>query len=289
MLQWIDQINQIAKGKFTFRHRLAARAGHIAVHSRVRPVTLTVTGAGKVGQGSGVDHACKNANSAPRKILIYQVLRSLGALGRLGKFCHAPVMPTLALYSTNPARHGALTELLAEWPELRLVPCTSLAELLRSKADAALIDADAPQNGLEQIAHLQILPLASAPTHIARPLRWQALAPRLQLLLQQQNDSGAFAVGPLSCLPLERLIVTADGDELARLTDKEVQLLRLLSQTAGAVSRAELLEKVWGYRDDLDTHTVETHIYRLRQKIERDPAEPVLLLTTEGGYKLAEG
>jgi DNA-binding winged helix-turn-helix (wHTH) protein len=197
-------------------------------------------------------------------------------------------MAKLALLSTNPARLQALVELLANWPELELQKLRSDAELASLRADAVLIDADAPVTVAENLPNLQILPTASAPNHIARPLRWRALAPRLQLLLQQQNDSGAFSVGPLSCLPLERLIVTAEGDELARLTDKEVQLLRLLSQSGGAVSRSELLEKVWGYRDDLDTHTVETHIYRLRQKIERDPANPRVLLTTEGGYKLAE-
>lgn len=197
-------------------------------------------------------------------------------------------MAKLALYSTNPARAAALAELLAGWPELELIKLRQESELATVRADAVLIDADAPLAVAENLPHLQILPTASAPAHIARPLHWRTLAPRLQLLLQQQNDSGAFSVGPLSCLPLERLIVTAEGDELARLTDKEVQLLRLLSQTKGLVTRSELLEKVWGYRDDLDTHTVETHIYRLRQKIERDPAEPKVLLTAEGGYKLAE-
>ncbi len=196
-------------------------------------------------------------------------------------------MSRLALFSTNPARAQALAEVLAHWPELELITVGKDSDLLTTSADAFLIDADSPVSGLEDKPHLQILPAATSRTALARPLRWRVLAGRLSLLLQQQNDSGAFAVGPYSCLPLERLIVTAQGDELARLTDKEVQLLRLLSTQAGTATRSELLEKVWGYRDDLDTHTVETHIYRLRQKIERDPATPTLLLTVDGGYRLA--
>lgn len=73
------------------------------------------------------------------------------------------------------------------------------------------------------------------------------------------------------------------------LTDTEVRLLTCLFDAGGQeVVRAELLQTVWGYRPGLDTHTVETHIYRLRQKIEHDPANPAFVVTTDSGYRLGD-
>lgn len=73
-----------------------------------------------------------------------------------------------------------------------------------------------------------------------------------------------------------------------RLTEKEKDILVILQEYAGeTVTREILLQEIWGYVDGVETHTLETHIYRLRQKIEEDPAAPVILLTTDAGYKLA--
>ena len=52
------------------------------------------------------------------------------------------------------------------------------------------------------------------------------------------------------------------------------------------VSRETLLQEVWGYNSGVTTHTLETHIYRLRQKVEKDAASPQILVTEAGGYKL---
>jgi DNA-binding response OmpR family regulator len=72
-----------------------------------------------------------------------------------------------------------------------------------------------------------------------------------------------------------------------RLTDKETAILRYLYRAGQKpVSREILLQEVWGYNSGVTTHTLETHIYRLRQKIERDPANAALLVTEAGGYKL---
>ena len=83
-------------------------------------------------------------------------------------------------------------------------------------------------------------------------------------------------------------LYTPEGVALA-LTDTEVRLLACLFDAAGnEVPRNDLLQTVWGYRPGLDTHTVETHIYRLRQKIEHDPANPAFVMTTENGYRLGD-
>jgi DNA-binding response OmpR family regulator len=73
-----------------------------------------------------------------------------------------------------------------------------------------------------------------------------------------------------------------------RLTEKEHHILkRLIAANGGTVTRRALLDTVWGYNEQVETHTLETHIYRLRQKIEADPSAPTLLLTSAQGYALA--
>jgi DNA-binding response OmpR family regulator len=72
-----------------------------------------------------------------------------------------------------------------------------------------------------------------------------------------------------------------------RLTEKETAILRYLYRAGKTpVPRDQLLTEVWGYNSGVTTHTLETHIYRLRQKIEKDPSNATLLVTEGGGYKL---
>lgn len=199
-------------------------------------------------------------------------------------------MLRLHVHSPHPARLAALLEQLANWPELEVHSSRSATDLkaaLANKPDALLLDVDEDFDSqpYADIPRLRLGPAGDMP----RPLRWGVLAGRLTLLLGRSEAEEGFAVGPYNCLPLERILIDAEGEERAKLTDKEVSLLRMLGEQGKAgMSRDELLEKVWGYREGLDTHTLETHIYRLRQKIETDPADPQLLLTIEGGYRLAE-
>ena len=77
-----------------------------------------------------------------------------------------------------------------------------------------------------------------------------------------------------------------NGDKV-RLTEKETAILKYLYRAEQKViTRDVLLEEVWGYNSGVTTHTLETHIYRLRQKIEKDPSNARLLVTESGGYKL---
>jgi DNA-binding response OmpR family regulator len=87
--------------------------------------------------------------------------------------------------------------------------------------------------------------------------------------------------------PSAKLLQEPGRSRKIRLTDKETGILKFLFRAGGqATSRQRLLHEVWGYNSAVTTHTLETHIYRLRQKIEAIPAVPTLLLTTDGGYKL---
>ena len=86
-----------------------------------------------------------------------------------------------------------------------------------------------------------------------------------------------------------KLLVTA-SDQKVRLTEKETNILKYLYRAGGkAVAREELLAEVWGYNAAVTTHTLETHVYRLRQKIEPDPANARILITEAGGYRLQAG
>lgn len=93
-------------------------------------------------------------------------------------------------------------------------------------------------------------------------------------------------IGPFMLQVADAVLRHDDGTVL-RLTEKERDILVTLHECGGVMERAVLLEAVWGYVADVETHTLETHIYRLRQKIEHDPARPVLLLTEDNGYRLA--
>lgn len=101
----------------------------------------------------------------------------------------------------------------------------------------------------------------------------------------QRRDAECHAVGPYMFLPNDHALRRGEGT--VRLTEKERDILRALILADGAtVGRREMLESVWGYASSVETHTLETHIYRLRQKIEEDPANPALLLTEGDGYRL---
>ena len=93
-------------------------------------------------------------------------------------------------------------------------------------------------------------------------------------------------IGPHAVDTRENLWLRA-GDAPLRLTEKEVAILALLKESApSTVSRQHMLDKVWSYAEGVETHTLETHIYRLRQKIEADPSSPQILLTADDGYRL---
>lgn len=133
---------------------------------------------------------------------------------------------------------------------------------------------------------------AGANDYIAKSLRIGVLLARLRAHLRQheKNRSHAFAIGPLFVDPATKLVKDRSDNPVANLTSKELQILMYLhSNGAKPTPRLELLERIWGYDPGTNTHTVESHIYRLRRKLEIDPKRPSLLKTEEGGYRLASG
>ena len=135
----------------------------------------------------------------------------------------------------------------------------------------------------------QILGLESgANDYVTKPFRFSVLLARMRAALRQhdQSEDVVFTIGPYSFQPAAKLLEAPDGGKV-RLTDKETSILKYLyRQGPKTITREILLKEVWGYNNRVTTHTLETHIYRLRQKIERDPSNARLLVTEEGGYRL---
>ena len=114
---------------------------------------------------------------------------------------------------------------------------------------------------------------SGANDYVAKPFRFAVLLARMRAQLRQHeaSEDAVFNIGPYTF----------------RLTEKETAILRYLYRAGERpVSRETLLQEVWGYNSGVTTHTLETHIYRLRQKVEQDAASPSILVTEAGGYKL---
>ena len=129
---------------------------------------------------------------------------------------------------------------------------------------------------------------AGANDYVTKPFRFAVLLARIRAQLRQyeQSEDATFNVGPYVFKPAQKLLTDGDGKKI-RLTEKEAAIIRYLFRAGQkAVTRDELLEEVWGYNSGVTTHTLETHVYRLRQKIEKDPSNAEILVTENGGYKI---
>jgi DNA-binding response OmpR family regulator len=129
---------------------------------------------------------------------------------------------------------------------------------------------------------------SGANDYVAKPFRFAVLLARIRAQLRQHeaSEDAVFAIGPYTFRPSSKLLVNPTGGKV-RLTEKETAILRYLYRAGQkAVPRETLLQEVWGYNSGVTTHTLETHIYRLRQKVEKDASTPTILVTDAGGYKL---
>ena len=129
---------------------------------------------------------------------------------------------------------------------------------------------------------------SGANDYVTKPFKFPVLLARIRAQMRQheQSEDAVFQLGPYTFKPAQKLLVDA-RDKKLRLTEKETNILKYLySAQSMVVGRETLLHEVWGYNAGVTTHTLETHIYRLRQKIESDPSNARLLVTEGGGYKL---
>jgi DNA-binding response OmpR family regulator len=130
---------------------------------------------------------------------------------------------------------------------------------------------------------------SGANDYVVKPFRPGELKARLraQLRAHEASEDAVLPIGPYAFLPGTRVLQQPGNKRHIRLTEKEAAVLKYLYRAGSApVPRSVLLREVWGYSAAATTHTVETHIYRLRRKIEPDEGMITLLLNEDGGYRL---
>jgi DNA-binding response OmpR family regulator len=128
---------------------------------------------------------------------------------------------------------------------------------------------------------------SGANDYIAKPFRFAVLMARIHAHLRshEQSEEAVYRIGPYTFRPSAKVLLNEEGRRV-RLTEKETNILKFLYRSGATVPRETLLHEVWGYNPAVTTHTLETHIYRLRQKIEPNPGQAQILITETGGYRL---
>ncbi|MBX3482925.1 response regulator transcription factor [Phenylobacterium sp.] len=221
---------------------------------------------------------------------------------------------TLLIVDDDQDLRGAIAEQL-EAENFQTVEAATAGDGIRmareEKPDLILLDVDLPDmDGREACKRMRedgvqtpVIMLTAADTdddtirgldsgandYVTKPYRFAVLLARIRVLLRdyEHSEGAVFRLGDYEFRPAAKVLVDQKGKKV-RLTEKETNILKYLYRAGEkAVSREELLAEVWGYNAGVTTHTLETHVYRLRQKIEPDPANARLLLTEQGGYKLA--
>ena len=225
-----------------------------------------------------------------------------------------PTPKTILIIDDDDDLREALAEQLALHEEFKTVQAATATEGVRLgreiRADLILLDVDLPDMDGREACRLirkagvstpvimltaqssdsdAILGLDSgANDYVTKPFRFAVLLARIRAHLRshEQSEDAVFRIGPYEFRPAAKVLID-DKARKVRLTEKETSILKYLYRAgAKAVSREELLTEVWGYNAGVTTHTLETHIYRLRQKIEPDPSNARLLVTESGGYRL---
>lgn len=221
---------------------------------------------------------------------------------------------TILIVDDDEDLRSALAEQLASGGEFRIVEAGTVAEGLeaarRSQADLILMDLDLPDGDGREAARTlrgeglgapiimltaadadadQVQGLdAGANDYVTKPFRFGVLLARIRAHLRshEQSEAAVYRIGPYEFRPAGRVLID-ERQKKIRLTDKETNILKYLYRKGAPVPREELLAEVWGYNAGVTTHTLETHVYRLRQKIEPDAGRVTLLITEGGGYRLA--
>ena len=221
---------------------------------------------------------------------------------------------TLLIVDDNDDLRGELAEQLELHEEFAVHQAATATDGVRRavelKPEIVLLDVDLPDmNGREACRQMRdkgvaspIIMLTAADTdddtiqgldagandYVTKPFKFAVLLARIraQLRSHEHSEGAVFHLGAYEFRPSAKMLVD-QGQKKIRLTEKETNILKYLYRAGEKpVSREELLAEVWGYNAGVTTHTLETHVYRLRQKIEPDPSNAKLLLTEAGGYRL---
>lgn len=193
--------------------------------------------------------------------------------------------PKIAIFADGDAKKRYLSEIV------QMAGAIPLPEAEHAEADFILaLEKNTPisDKPILMLGKDVCVPAAKDVHLVATPLGAGDLIAKIQRVLGQSQASNNRLNFEAGILDVIESLWLAPGEDALRLTEKEVEILRFLHEARGeTVTRDELLQKVWAYAKDVETHTLETHIYRLRQKIEADPAMPKILLTRENGYAVS--
>ena len=221
---------------------------------------------------------------------------------------------TILVIDDDEDLRAALAEQIDQEDEFRSVQASTgeagVAAAVAERPDLILLDVDLPDMDGHQVCRrlreagirnpVIMLTAASADAdtikglesgandYVTKPFRFAVLAARVraQLRSHEQSEDAVFHIGPYEFRPAAKALIDQGGKKI-RLTEKETSILKYLYRAGDkSAPREELLAEVWGYNAGVTTHTLETHVYRLRQKIEPDPASARLLITEAGGYRL---
>ena len=171
---------------------------------------------------------------------------------------------------------------------------TEACQLMRTAGVASpIVMLTANDGDMDEILGLN----SGANDYVTKPFKFAVLLARLRAHLRsfEQSEDAIFQVGPYEFAPAYKKLTppTVEGEKPPRdirLTEKETNILKYLYRAGGKpVGREELLHEVWGYNSGVTTHTLETHVYRLRQKIEPQKGVATILVTEPGGYRLELG
>lgn len=178
-------------------------------------------------------------------------------------------LPTIAIFADSAARRGY-------WIELAQFAGFGISDGKADGASIFLVDGNEPSE----------IPLDRS-IIIDGPLRAAEVMDKLLKTLRHHEAFPDFVtIGAYTLDTVNNLWTGGEDIAPIRLTEKETRLICFLKEKGGYVSRDELLGTIWGYVDGVETHTLETHIYRLRQKIEKNPSIPEIILTKDDGYMI---
>lgn len=186
----------------------------------------------------------------------------------------------IAIFAASPAEAAYLAD---------IIRAAGFSKAAGSDADLGLASARASLPSGHGFPVLRVGGLAGEGVRVIdAPTKAGAVIALLQSMARAERGLPAkITIGDHTLDTRDNLWIKA-GEPPLRLTEKETAILAHMKAAAGKpVSRQALLEHVWSYVPDVETHTLETHIYRLRQKIEDDPSAPKILITQGDGYVLA--
>jgi DNA-binding response OmpR family regulator len=130
---------------------------------------------------------------------------------------------------------------------------------------------------------------SGANDYVTKPFKLGVLLARMRAHMRQHDlsEDAAFAVGPYSFKPSAKQLHHQASAKDISLSDKESAILKHLYRAGDAVVSCDALyNEIWDHAASLHTHTLQTHIYRLRQKIEDNPSNPEIIVSEHGGYRL---